>query len=62
MDWRQPGGLQTPAPARFVGGLQEMPAGSTGYFTVELEPGRYAWIAEVAEPQNKGMLLTFTVQ
>lgn len=61
MDWRQPGGLETPAPARFLGGLQEMPAGSTAYLTVQLETGRYAWIAEVAEPQKKGMLVTFEV-
>ena len=28
MDWRSPTGLQTPAPAEFLGGLNEMPAGS----------------------------------
>lgn len=61
MDWRHEAGLQTPAPAEFMGGLNEMPAGSTGYFTVTLEPGRYAWISEVAEPQNKGMLRVFKV-
>ncbi len=61
MDWSHPGGLETPAPAEFLGGLQEMPAGSTGYFKVTLTPGRYAWIAEVTHPQTKGMLRTFTV-
>jgi len=61
MDWRAPHGLETPAPALFLGGLNEMPAGSTGYFRVTLEPGRYAWVAEVADPAAKGFLKTFIV-
>jgi len=61
MDWSRPGGLSTPAPAEFLGGLEEMPAGSTGYFSVTLEPGDYAWIAEVPNASAKGMLKTFTV-
>jgi hypothetical protein len=61
MDWRQPNGLETPAPVEFLGGLNEMPAGTTGYFTVTLEPGTYTWIAEVPESQAKGMMRTFTV-
>jgi uncharacterized cupredoxin-like copper-binding protein len=61
MDWTQPTGLETPAPAVFVGGINEMPAGETAYFTVVLEPGRYALIAEVPNAGEKGMLKTFTV-
>ncbi len=61
MDWSQPGGLQTPAPAIFLGGLNEMPAGRTGYFTVVLEPGDYAWISEVPGSLEKGMLKRFHV-
>jgi hypothetical protein len=61
MDWTRPGGLETPAPVEFVGGVNEMPAGTTGYFTIRLEPGRYAWIAEVPDPASKGMLTVFTV-
>lgn len=61
MDWTQPHGLETPAPTRFLGGTGEMPAGETAYFTVTLEPGRYAWVAEVPNPQEKNMLKTFTV-
>lgn len=61
MDWTRPGGLETPAPAEFLGGLNEMPAGETGYVRVRLEPGRYAWISEVPDPAGKGMLRTFTV-
>lgn len=61
MDWTRHGGLQTPAPAEFLGGVNEMPAGSTGYLTVTLHPGRYAWISEVPNAEVKGMLRVFTV-
>jgi hypothetical protein len=61
MVWSNPTGLETPAPAPFVGGLNEMPAGSVGYFTVTLEPGTYAWISEVPGASAKGMLRRFTV-
>ncbi|MHC4406524.1 MAG: hypothetical protein ACYTG0_43420 [Planctomycetota bacterium] len=61
MDWSQPMGLQTPAPAQFLGGTNELPAGITGYFTVTLDPGNYAWIAEVPSSSEKGMLKPFTV-
>ena len=50
MDWTQPGGLVsdqgTVLPFEFMGGTHEMPMGSTAYFTVELTPGRYAWVSE----------------
>jgi len=50
MDWAQPEGLVSgmddPAPAEFLGGIQDMPIGNTGYFKVTLEPGNYAWISE----------------
>lgn len=62
MNWSLPDGLDTPAPAHFVGGLNDMPAGATGYFTVTLEPGSYAWIAEVPEAMAKGMLQVFEVR
>ena len=61
VNWTLPEGLETPAPATFLGGIQEMPAGSTGYFNVLLKPGSYAWIAEVPNPQEKQMLKTFTI-
>ncbi len=60
MDWLNLNGLRAPAPARFVGGAQEMPVGHTAYFTVELEPGRYAWITETAAA--RGMVKEFTVE
>jgi hypothetical protein len=61
MDWTRTGGLAEPAPATFLGGIQDMPAGSTGYMDVLLEPGRYAWISEVPDPAGKGMVREFTV-
>lgn len=62
MDWRSPTGLETPAPALFLGGVNEMPAGATAYLTVDLDPGRYAWIAEVPDAPGKGLLSVFTVE
>ena len=60
MDWMEIAGLQAPAPAEFLGGTQEMPIGHTAYFTVNLEPGRYAWITEASA--DKGMFNEFTVE
>ena len=59
MDWMNVDGLRAPAPARFVGGTQEMPVGYTAYFTIELLPGRCAWISEA--PAANGMVQGFTV-
>ena len=61
MDWTQSTGLEDPPPVEFLGGAQEMPAGNTEYFTVTLEPGRYAWISEITKPDERGFLKTFTV-
>lgn len=61
MDWTAADGLETPAPVTFLGGTNDMPGGTTGYFTVDLTEGRYAWVAEVPNPSAKGMLKPFTV-
>ncbi|MFV1988564.1 MAG: hypothetical protein ACC682_14915 [Gemmatimonadota bacterium] len=60
MDWMNLDGLRAPAPATFLGGTQEMPIGYTAYFSVTLESGRYAWIAESGAAL--GMVKTFTVE
>ena len=60
MDWMNVDGLRAPSPAAFVGGIHEMPAGYTAFFTVDLEPGRYAWIAESGAAL--GMVKEFTVE
>ena len=62
MNWADPNGLEVPAPAEFVGGAQTMPEGHTAYITVDLEPGEYAFVAEVDEPRAKGMLEVVTVE
>jgi hypothetical protein len=54
-------GLEEAAPAEFLGGTHDMPAGSTAYLTVQLEPGSYAWIAEVPNAEERGMVKRFTV-
>ncbi|MDZ7695275.1 MAG: hypothetical protein U5K69_29865 [Balneolaceae bacterium] len=63
MDWTKEEGLlvEAPAGATFLGGSMQMVGGSTAYLEVDLEPGEYAWIAEVPDPAEKGMLKTFSV-
>ena len=61
MNWTTPEGLQTPAPATFVGGINDMAAGGVGYIHVNLEPGTYAWVAEIPDPASRGMFQIFTI-
>lgn len=63
MDWRQPGSLVDRAPegAEFMGGTMEMLQGGRAYFHVDLEPGDYAWIAEIPDPAEHNMLKSFTI-
>jgi hypothetical protein len=61
MDWRTPNGLEDPIPVAFLGGLNDMPAGSHGYFTVDLQPGDYTFIAEMPSPQAAGFVLPVSV-
>lgn len=60
MDWMNVDGLRAPAPAEFLGGTQEMPVGYTSYFTMDLEPGKYAFISESSADRN--MVKEFTVE
>ncbi len=60
LNWMNIEGLQPPAPVEFLGGSQEMPVGYTSYFTVDLQQGNYAWIAESSA--DKGMVKTFAVE
>lgn len=59
MNWMVPGALVSPAPGTFLGGSQTMKAGDTAYFSIDLEPGEYAWISEV--PAENEMWSTFSV-
>ena len=60
LDWMNIEGLESPSPVEFLGGTQEMPVGFTSYFTVDLVPGNYAWIAESSAA--KGMIKMFKVE
>lgn len=62
LDWRNKDGLEDPSPVIFLGGINDMPAGSHSYFSVDLQPGNYAFIAEVPNPQELGLVLPFTVE
>ena len=52
--------LRVPAPAEFLGGVDHLAGGSTGYFRVTLAPGRYAFVSEGFATQ--GMVHEFTVE
>jgi hypothetical protein len=64
MDWTQPMGLvdRSPDGTEFVGGTMEMTEGASAYLSVVLEPGHYAWIAEIPDPASHEMLQTFIVE
>ncbi|NKI26776.1 hypothetical protein HCG49_09400 [Arenibacter sp. 6A1] len=64
MNWADPEGLMSPAPkgVTFLGGVNDLPKGKTGYFSTTLEPGHYAFIAEVPNARSKKMFQPFTVQ
>ena len=56
MDWLEISGLTSPGPATFLGGAHEMPVGYTAYFSCNLEPGTYAFVAET--PIGRYQLVT----
>ena len=58
MDWVD--ALRSPAPVEFLGGAEEVPPGQATFLTVNLEPGRYAWISEGYG--DRGMVKEFTIQ
>ncbi len=63
VNWADPKGLITPSPdgITFLGGVNDMPSGSTGYFKVNLEPGDYALISEVPNASGKNLLKQFSI-
>ncbi len=61
LDWYSPGGLRSPSPADFLGGVEVVKDGAKGYFALNItEPGNYAWIVFVS--QGQGLYKTFTVE
>jgi len=63
MNWAAPGGLagDVPEGVTFLGGVQDMPEGESAYMTAKLSSGRYALVAEVPDPADKGMMVEFTI-
>ena len=60
MDWWDLTQFRAPAPGVSLGGMENMAEGLTGYITVDLEPGNYAWVSEGYA--NRGMVETFVVR
>lgn len=65
MNWTDPDQLiaEDDEPTTFLGGVQDITAGlpQTGYVDVQLEPGEYAFVAEIPDPKSKGLLTEFSV-
>lgn len=57
-----------PPPAVFLGGMSALSPGESGYFTADLEPGRYVWVCPLrvgpdATPHHeRGMFQPFTIE
>lgn len=60
MYWLNLNGLWPPAPATFLGGMHILQQGGTGYFTVDLDPGRYLFVSEATG--SRGILQEITVK
>ncbi len=63
MNWMNTDGLITPSPNgfTFLGGINNLPEGKTGYFEADLTPGNYLLISEVPSADKKQLLQKFTV-
>ncbi|MBZ9788180.1 hypothetical protein LB456_11990 [Psychroflexus sp. CAK57W] len=63
MNWANPEGLMEPAPkaVTFIGGVNDMPEGNTGYFKAKLTPGNYMLISEVPDASSKNLMKIFEV-
>jgi hypothetical protein len=63
MNWMNPRGLRSPAPEgfTFLGGMNNLPEGSHGFFEVDLTPGNYILISEVPEADKKKLMHSFLV-
>ncbi|MDF0709017.1 hypothetical protein [Flagellimonas okinawensis] len=64
MNWMDPRGLRSPAPQgfTFLGGMNNLPADSKGFFEAELIPGNYVLISEVPAADEKSLLYKFSVE
>ncbi|MER3318040.1 MAG: hypothetical protein RIB79_07085 [Allomuricauda sp.] len=64
MNWMNPKGLITPAPEgfTFLGGMNNLPAESKGFFEADLVPGNYVLISEVPAADEKNLMYTFSIK
>jgi hypothetical protein len=55
--------FRTPAPKglTFLGGVEDLPAGSKGFFNVSLTKGSYVLISEIPNALQRNMYKTFVV-
>jgi hypothetical protein len=55
--------FRSPAPdgLLFLGGVEDLPSGKTGYFEVNLEKGTYVLISEIPNAIERKMIKTFSV-
>ncbi|WP_338356232.1 hypothetical protein [Yeosuana marina] len=55
--------FRTPVPdgLLFLGGVEDLPAGKTGYFEANLEKGSYVLISEIPNAVERKMIKTFSV-
>ncbi|MGM0531872.1 MAG: hypothetical protein ACQER7_11025 [Bacteroidota bacterium] len=60
MNFLEIDGLENPGPTTFAGGMQILPEGETGYFSLDLEPGRYLFVSEYTG--HLGVLQDITVE
>ncbi len=60
MNWMEKDQFTAPAPGYSLGGVEHLDAGMTGYMTVELTPGNYAWVSEGYG--HRGMVKEFTIE
>ncbi len=58
LNWMNVEGLQEPAPATFLGGMNILPEGTTGYFSLDLKPGRYLFASEYTGHQGVRQVVT----
>lgn len=62
LPWYKAGGLRAPEPAEFFGGADaygSIPEGGKTYFSIDVPPGRYAWIVQA--PSEEEIWHEFTV-
>lgn len=60
INFMEPDGLMQPTPGTFAGGMHILPEGATGYFKIDLEPGRYLFLSEYTS--HEGVWQEVTVE